>query len=42
VNWVEWVKLTGMAATAIFVAVMIRKSIKVVKDKEDDRVHLPD
>ncbi|WP_457594216.1 hypothetical protein [Hydrogenimonas sp.] len=41
-NWVEWVKVVGMAATAIFVAVMIRKSVKVVKDKEDDRVHLPD
>ncbi len=36
------VKILGMLATAIFVVVMVIKSIKVIKHDEDDHVHLPD
>ena len=36
------VKIVGMLATAIFVIVMVIKSIKVIKHDEDDQVHLPD
>ena len=36
------IKVVGMVATAIFVIVMVIKSIKVVKHDEDDRVDLPD
>ena len=36
------VKVIGMIATAIFVLVMVRKSINVVKNDEDDKVDLPD
>jgi hypothetical protein len=36
------IKLLGMAATAIFVIVMVAKSIKSIKNDEDDSVHLPD
>ncbi|BBG65047.1 hypothetical protein NNO_0344 [Hydrogenimonas sp.] len=41
-NWVEWVKVVGMLLTALFVGVMIYRSVRVVKDEEDDKVHLPD
>ncbi|WP_456380968.1 hypothetical protein [Hydrogenimonas sp.] len=40
--FVAAVKIVGMIATAIFVVVMVVKSVKVVKHDEDDRVHLPD
>lgn len=36
------IKIIGMIATAIFVIVMVYRSIRVVKDDEDDHVHLPD
>ncbi|WP_456451424.1 hypothetical protein [Hydrogenimonas sp.] len=39
---VTTIKLAGMAATAIFVVVMVAKSIKRIKNDEDDSVHLPD
>ena len=35
-------KIIGMIATVIFIVVMVYKSVRVVKDDEDDRVHLPD
>jgi len=40
--FVAAVKILGMLATAIFVIVMVIKSIKVIKHDEDDQVHLPD
>ena len=36
------VKIVGMIATAIFVIVMAVKSVRVIKNDEDDQVHLPD
>ena len=36
------VKIIGMVATAVFVIVMVVRSVKVVKHDEDDSVHLPD
>ena len=36
------IKLLGMAATAIFVIVMVAKSIRRIKEDEDDSVQLPD
>ncbi|WP_456322606.1 hypothetical protein [Hydrogenimonas sp.] len=39
---VAGIKIAGMIATAIFVGVMLYKSIRIVKDDEDDSVHLPD
>jgi len=39
---VSAVKIVGMIATAIFVVVMVYRSIRVVKEDEDDKVHLPD
>ena len=36
------IKLIGMAATAVFVVVMVIRSIRVVKHDENDKVDLPD
>ncbi|WP_300365379.1 hypothetical protein [Hydrogenimonas sp.] len=36
------VKIIGMAATLLFVIVMVVKSVRIVKDDEDDHVQLPD
>ena len=36
------IKIVGMIATAVFVIVMVVRSVKVVKHDEDDSVHLPD
>ncbi|WP_300361808.1 hypothetical protein [Hydrogenimonas sp.] len=36
------IKIVGMIATAVFVVVMVVRSVKVVKHDEDDSVHLPD
>ncbi len=41
-NWVAWVKVVGMILTAAFVIAMVYRSVRVVKDEEDDKVHLPD
>jgi len=36
------VKILGMIATSIFVFIMVKRSIGVVKNDEDDKVDLPD
>jgi hypothetical protein len=36
------VKIVGMIATAAFVIVMVVKSVRSIKNEEDDRVELPD
>ncbi|WP_456403366.1 hypothetical protein [Hydrogenimonas sp.] len=41
-DWIVWIKIIGMALTALFVGVMVYRSVRVVKEEEDDRVHLPD
>jgi len=41
-DYIAWIKIIGMILTSIFVGVMVYKSIRVVKDKEDDKVQLPD
>ncbi|WP_457595458.1 hypothetical protein [Hydrogenimonas sp.] len=41
-DWIAWIKIIGMALTALFVGVMVYRSVRVVKEEEDDRVHLPD
>lgn len=41
-DYIALIKIVGMVLTAIFVGVMVYKSIRVVKDKEDDKVQLPD
>jgi hypothetical protein len=41
-DFIAWIKIIGMTLTAIFVGVMVYKSIRVVKDDENDKVHLPD
>ncbi len=41
-DWVAWIKVIGMVLTALFVGGMVYRSVRVVKEREDDRVHLPD
>jgi uncharacterized membrane protein len=41
-DYIAWIKIIGMILTSIFVGALVYKSIRVVKDKEDDKVQLPD
>ncbi len=36
------IKIFGMIATSVFVFIMVKRSINVVKHDEDDKVDLPD